>query len=68
MNNIELGGSSTNTSITIDEPSINTATLKNEGRISGVFCSKTVFNLNHKILTETEIKVLEKELDFAPVQ
>ena len=31
MNNIELGGSSTNTSITIDEPSINRATLKDEG-------------------------------------
>ena len=32
------------------------------------FCSKTVFNLSKKVLTETEIKVLEKGLDFAPIQ
>ena len=37
-------------------------------RLSRVFCSKTVFNLRHKIITETETKVLEKGLDFAPVQ
>ena len=63
MNNTELGGS-----ITTDESSTSRATLTDEGRLSGVFCSKTVFNLSHKILTEIEIKVLEKGLDFAPVQ
>ena len=63
MNNTELGGS-----ITTDEPSTSRATLSDEGRLSGVFCSKTAFNLSHKILTEVEIKVLEKGLDFAPVQ
>ena len=42
--------------------------MTDEGRLSGVFCSKTVFNLSHKILTEIEIKVFEKGLDFAPVQ
>ena len=63
MNNTELGGS-----ITTDEPSTSRATLTDEGRLSGVFCSKSVFNLSHKILTEIEIKVLEKGLDFAPVQ
>ena len=68
MNNTELGGSLTTTSITTDELSINRATLTHEGRISGFFCSKTVFNLSHNILTETEIKVLEKGLDFASVQ
>ena len=68
MNNTELGGSSTTTSITTDEPSINRATLTYQGRISGFLCSKTVFNLSHKILTETKIKVLQKGLDFAPVQ
>ena len=31
------------------------------------FCSETVFNLS-KVLTETEIKVLEKGLDYVPVQ
>ena len=40
----------------------------NEGRLSGYFCSETVFNLSRKILTDTEIKILEKGLDFAPVQ
>ena len=63
MNNTELGGS-----ITTDEPSTSRATLTDEGQLSGVFCSKTVFNLSHKILTEIEIKVLEKGLDFALVQ
>ena len=32
------------------------------------FCSTTVFNLSKKVLTETEIKVLEKGFDFAPIQ
>ena len=57
MNNIEVGGS-----ITTDEPSMD------EGRIIEVFYSKTVFNLSHKLLTKTEIKVLEIGIDFVPVQ
>ena len=36
------------------------------GRLRGYFCSKTVFNLSRKVLTETEICVLEKGLRFAP--
>ena len=28
-----------------------------KGQISSVFCSKALFNLSYKILTETEIKV-----------
>ena len=36
------------------------------GRLKGHFCSKTVFNLNRKVLTETEIRVLDKCLGFAP--
>ena len=39
-----------------------------DGRLEGFFCSKTVFNLSKKILTEAELKVLEKGLDFAPIQ
>ena len=31
------------------------------GRMKGYFCSKTVFNLSREVLTETEIRVLEKE-------
>ena len=68
MNNTGPGGSSTTTSITTNEPSINRATLTDEGRLSGVFCSKIVYNLSHELLTETEIKMLEKRIDFAPVQ
>ena len=37
-------------------------------RLKGYFCSKSVFNLSKKVLTETEISVLEKGLDFAPIQ
>ena len=34
----------------------------------GYFCSDTIFNLSHKVLSDSEIKVLEHELDFAPIQ
>ena len=37
-------------------------------RISGYFCSDPVFNLSKKILTDIEIKVFEKGLDYAPIQ
>ena len=36
-------------------------------RIQGYFCSYIVFNLSKKVLSETEIKELEKGLDFAPI-
>ena len=40
-----------------------------DDRLKGFFfCSKTAFNQSKKILTEVEIKVLEKGLDFAPIQ
>ena len=35
-------------------------------RLEGYFCSKSVFNLSKKVLTETEIRVLEKGIGFAP--
>ena len=38
------------------------------GRISGYFCPETVFNLSHRVLNETEIKVLKKSLDYAPIR
>ena len=34
--------------------------------LESYFCSKFVFNLSKKVLTETEIRVLEKGLGFAP--
>ena len=42
--------------------------MTSEGRISGYFGSNNVFNLSHKVPTETEMKVLEKGLDYAPIQ
>ena len=39
-----------------------------EERIKGYFCSDTVFNLSNRVLSDNEIKVLEKGLDFAPIQ
>ena len=37
-------------------------------RISGYFCLDTVINLRRRMLSEDKIKVLEKGLDFAPIQ
>ena len=39
-----------------------------ESRIEEHFCSDAVFDLSRRILTETEIKVLQKDLNFAPIQ
>ena len=44
------------------------ATITDEGRLAGTFCSKTVFNLSQRALSGIEIQVLEKGLDFSPVQ
>ena len=35
-------------------------------RLKGYFCADTVFNLSQKVLTATEIKVLERGLGFVP--
>ena len=35
-------------------------------RVKGYFCSDTVFNLSGRVLFKSEIRVLEKGLDFAP--
>ena len=37
-------------------------------RVQEYFCSDKVLNLSKKVLPETEIKVLEKGLFFAPIQ
>lgn len=42
--------------------------VTSEGLISGYFCLDTVFNLSHRVLTETEIKVLKKGLEYSPTQ
>ena len=40
----------------------------NENRLTGYFCSDTTFNLNSRVLSANEIKVLENGLDLAPIQ
>ena len=37
-------------------------------RLKGYFCSDTVFNLSGRVLFKSEIRVLEKGLDFVPFQ
>ena len=37
-------------------------------RLSGCFCSDTVFNLSRRVLTEIEMKIVEKGLHYAPIQ
>ena len=44
------------------------ANSSDESRLSGYFCSDTVFNLSKRVLSETEIRILEKGLDYAPIQ
>ena len=39
-----------------------------ENRLCGYFCSENIVNLSHRVLTDTEIKVLEKGLDFASIK
>ena len=36
-------------------------------RFSGYFCSERILNLSNGVLTDTEIKILEKGIDFAPI-
>ena len=42
-------------------------TVTDEGRLQGSLCSKTVFNLSQKVLSEIEIQIFEKGLDFPPI-
>ena len=43
-------------------------TITDEGRLTVSFCSKAVYNLSQRALSDIEIQVLEKGLDFSPVQ
>ena len=36
-------------------------------RLSGYFSSETIFKLSNRVMADTEIQVLEKGLDFAPI-
>ena len=37
-------------------------------RLTGNSVSDTLFSLSNKVLSDTEIRLLEKGLDFAPIQ
>ena len=39
--------------------------MSQSDRLTGYFCSDTVFNLSNRVLSESEIGVLEKGLDFS---
>ena len=36
--------------------------------LKGRFCSDTIVNLGHRVLSDAEIKIIEKGLDFLPIQ
>ena len=38
------------------------------GPLRGQLCSGTIFNLSHRVLSDAEIKLLEKRLDIVPIQ
>ena len=44
------------------------ATITDEGHLARTFYSKTVFNLSQRALSDIEIQVFEKGLDFSPVR
>ena len=50
------------------QQNLSSETNSSSKRIDGYFCSGTGFNLSSKVLTDTEINILEKGLDFAPIQ
>ena len=56
----------------LEELQNNTVTVSHNStettRLTGHFCSDTVFNLSNRVLTDAEISVLEKGLDYAPIQ
>ena len=71
---INLQNAEPDTQHEIDNPIVKSeglstkATVTDEGCLQGSFCSKTVSNLIQRVLSEIEIQVLEKGLDFVPIQ
>ena len=47
---------------------VQSASLTDSHRMSACFCSYTVFNLTKKVLSDMEIKIIEKGFDYAPIQ
>ena len=42
--------------------------ITSSNRLKGLFYSSITFDLSHRVLSDAEIKILEKDLDFAPIQ
>ena len=42
--------------------------MADKNRFTGYICSDPIFNLSNKVLSDNEIKVLEKGLDFSNIQ
>ena len=42
--------------------------INSQSKLTGHFCSNTSFDLSQKVFPDTEIKILEKDLDYAPIQ
>ena len=47
---------------------VQSGSLTDSDRMSACFCSYTVYNLTKKVLSDMEIKILEKGFDYAPIQ
>ena len=53
----------------MSQSQINVLSVRREhGALSGSFVTDTAFNISRNVLADTEIKVLEKGLDFAPIK
>ena len=57
-----------NDSSTSEKQSEVKGSFQEVSRLKELFCYKIVFNMSKKILSEAEIKVLEKGFDFTPIQ
>ena len=57
-----------NRSMEISSEELGQQSTTYENRPTGYFCSDTAFNLSKKVLSDAEIKLLEKGLDYAPIQ
>ena len=57
-----------NKSMEISSEELDQQSTTYQNRLTGYFCSYTVFNLSKKVLSDVEIKVLEKGWDYAPIQ
>ena len=46
----------------------NITEITSGNHLKGYLCSDTIFNLSHRVLSDAEIKIFEKDLGFTPIQ